>query len=52
VPKVLIGLCETGQAFTYRHMEEPRVGEELAALWSMKRFPLRVEDGQSVIERR
>ena len=48
--KALIGLYETGAIFTYRHMEEPGAGEELEELWPMKRFPLLVDDGQSVIE--
>jgi glutathione S-transferase len=48
--KVLIGLYENATPFTYRHMEEPGAGEELEALWPMKRFPLLVDDGEAVIE--
>ncbi len=31
-------------------MEDPGVGEELAALWPMKRFPILRENGRVVLE--
>jgi glutathione S-transferase len=48
--KVLTGLYENDTPFTYRNMEEPGAGEELAVLWPMKRFPVLVDDNQAVIE--
>jgi len=48
--KVLTALWENGTAFTYRHLEEPGAGEELAALWPIGRFPVLVDDGRTVIE--
>lgn len=46
--KALIALYENDIAFTYRMMEDPGVGEEFAALWPIKRFPL-LRDGDRVI---
>lgn len=48
--KVLIAFWENDIAFTYRHLEEPGAGEELAALWPIGRFPVLVDDGRTVIE--
>ena len=48
--KVLVALYETGTPFEYRHLEAPGAGEELAALWPMKRFPVLVDGGRTVIE--
>lgn len=48
--KVLIALYENDIPFTWRMMEEPGVGEELARLWPMKRFPILREDGRVVLE--
>jgi glutathione S-transferase len=48
--KALIAFWENDIPFTYRHLEEPGANEELAALWPMKRFPVLVDDGRSVIE--
>ncbi|MFN3515117.1 MAG: glutathione S-transferase family protein [Phenylobacterium sp.] len=48
--KALIAFYENDVAFTYRMLEEPGVGEELAALWPMKRFPILREDGRVVLE--
>ena len=48
--KVLVALYETGTPFEYRHLEAPGAGEELAALWPMKRFPVLVDGGRTVLE--
>ena len=48
--KVLIALYENDVAFTYRMIEDPGVGEELARLWPMKRFPILRENGRVVME--
>jgi glutathione S-transferase len=50
--KVLIALYENETPFTYRVLgpDDPEAGAELAALWPMKRFPLLVDDGETVIE--
>lgn len=48
--KALIAFYENDIPFTYRMMEDPGVGEELASLWPMKRFPILRENGRSVIE--
>lgn len=48
--KVLIALWENDTPFTYRHMEEPGVGEALAARWPIGKFPILVDDGQTVVE--
>lgn len=48
--KVQIALYENGIDFRYRHLEEPGVAEERAALWPMGRFPVLVDDGVTVAE--
>jgi glutathione S-transferase len=48
--KVLMALWEREIPFTYRHLEEPGAGEELATLWPIGRFPVLVDDGRTVIE--
>ncbi|MGA0546617.1 glutathione S-transferase family protein [Brevundimonas sp. VNH65] len=48
--KVLIALYENDVAFTWRMIEDPGVGEELARLWPMKRFPILRENGRVVME--
>lgn len=48
--KVLIALYENEIPFTYRMLEDPGVGEELASLWPMKRFPILRESGRVVLE--
>jgi glutathione S-transferase len=48
--KVLIALWEKDLAFTYRHLEDPDAGAELAALWPLGRFPVLVDDGRTVAE--
>lgn len=48
--KALIAFYENDFPFEYRMMEDPGVGEELAALWPMKRFPLLRENDRVVME--
>ena len=48
--KVLTALWENQIPFTYRHLEEPGAGDELAALWPFGRFPVLVDDGLTVAE--
>jgi glutathione S-transferase len=48
--KVLVALYENDTAFEYRSLEAPGAPEELAALWPMKRFPVLVDAGRTVLE--
>jgi glutathione S-transferase len=48
--KVLVALYENDTAFEYRMLEEPGAMDELTALWPMKRFPVLVDAGRTVIE--
>jgi len=48
--KVLIALWENDIPFTYRHLEQPGAGQELAALWPLGRFPVLVDDGRTIAE--
>src|SRR5688572_603134 len=48
--KVLVALYENGTPFEYRMLEEPGAMDELTALWPMKRFPVLVDAGRTVIE--
>jgi glutathione S-transferase len=48
--KALIAFYENDIPFTYRMLEEPGVGDELASLWPMKRFPVLRENGRVVLE--
>ena len=48
--KVLIALYEHSAAFEYRMLEDQGAMEELAALWPLKKFPVLVDDGRTVIE--
>jgi glutathione S-transferase len=50
--KVLIALYENETPFTYRMLgpDDPTASEELEALWPLKRFPVLVEGGRTVIE--
>jgi len=48
--KALIAFYENDVPFSYRMMEDPGVGEEFAALWPMKRFPILRENGRVVLE--
>jgi glutathione S-transferase len=48
--KVLIAFYENDVPFSYRMLEEPGVGDELASLWPMKRFPVLRASGRVVLE--
>lgn len=48
--KALIAFYENDIPFTCRMLEEPGVGDELASLWPMKRFPILRENGRVVME--
>lgn len=50
--KVLIALDENATPFTLRLLssDNPRNGEEFAALWPLKRFPLLVDGAETVVE--
>jgi glutathione S-transferase len=48
--KALIAFYENDIAFTYRSLEDPGANEELARLWPMKRFPILVDAGRTVLE--
>ena len=48
--KVLIALYENQTPFEYRMLEDPGAMEELTALWPMKRFPVLVDAGRTVLE--
>lgn len=48
--KALIAFHENDVPFAYRHLEEPGAGDELAALWPMKRFPILVDGETTVLE--
>lgn len=48
--KALIAFYENDIPFTYRMLEDPGVGEELEALWPIKRFPILRENERVVLE--
>ena len=50
--KVLIALYENGTPFTFRMLgpDQPETGAEFADLWPIKKFPLVVEDGRTILE--
>ena len=48
--KALIAFYENDVPFTFRMLEDAGVGEELASLWPMKRFPILREKGRVVLE--
>ncbi|SRR5579871_28949 len=50
--KVLIALYENGIEFTYRSLgpDDPQAALELEALWPLKKFPVLVDGGQTLIE--
>jgi glutathione S-transferase len=48
--KVLIALYENGTPFEYRSLEDASADAELAALWPLKRFPVLVDEGRTVLE--
>ena len=50
--KALVALYENDTPFTYRvlGLDDPQAGEELAALWPLKRFPVLVDGPETVVE--
>ncbi len=50
--KALIAFYENDIPFTFRMLssDEPANGEEFAALWPIKRFPILVDDGRTILE--
>jgi glutathione S-transferase len=46
--KVLVALWKNGTAFSYRHLEDEGAAAERAALWPLGRFPVLVDDGETV----
>ena len=48
--KVLIALYENGTPFEYRNLEDAAAKTELEALWPLKRFPVLVDGGRTVLE--
>jgi glutathione S-transferase len=50
--KVLIALYENATPFEFRMLsnDDPRVMDELAALWPLRRFPVLVDAGRTVME--
>jgi glutathione S-transferase len=48
--KALIAFYENDIPFTYRMMEDAGVGEELASLSPMKKFPILRDDGRVILE--
>ncbi|MCC7252395.1 glutathione S-transferase family protein [Hyphomicrobium sp.] len=50
--KVLIALYENATPFTYRMLgpDDPPAGEEWAALWPLKRMPVLVDQGRTMLE--
>jgi glutathione S-transferase len=48
--KVLIALYENATPFELRNLEDPAASTELEALWPLKRFPVLVDDGHTILE--
>jgi glutathione S-transferase len=48
--KALIALYENGTPFEYRSLEEPSANAELQSLWPLKRFPVLVDQGRTILE--
>lgn len=48
--KVLIALYENATPFEFRMLADAQSMEELAALWPLKRFPVLVDEGRTVVE--
>ena len=48
--KVLIALYENAIDFDYRSLQDSKAGEELATLWPLKRFPILVDRGRTILE--
>lgn len=48
--KVLVALWENEIPFAYRHLEDPEAAAERATLWPLGKFPVLVDEGQTVVE--
>ena len=48
--KVLIALYENGTPFEYRNLEDPEANSQLVSLWPLKRFPVVVDQGRTILE--
>ena len=48
--KVLIALYENATPFEYRSLEDAAANAELASLWPLKRFPILVDQGRTILE--
>jgi glutathione S-transferase len=48
--KVLTALYENGTPFEYRKVEDADAMEELAMLWPMRKIPVLVADGRTIVE--
>lgn len=48
--KVLIALYANATPFDYRNLEDPTANAELATLWPLKRFPVLVDSGRTILE--
>ncbi len=48
--KVLVALYENGLPFEYRSLEDPAAMAELKQRWPFARFPVLVDEGQTVVE--
>jgi glutathione S-transferase len=48
--KVLISLYENGTPFEYRMLEDPVAQAEFAALWPIRKFPVLVDEGRTIVE--
>jgi glutathione S-transferase len=48
--KALIALYENDIPFEYRNLEEASANVELASLWPLKRFPVLVDRGRTILE--
>lgn len=48
--KVLVALYENATPFEYRNLEDASANTELESLWPLKRFPVLVDDGCTVLE--
>jgi glutathione S-transferase len=48
--KVLVALWEIDVPFIYRHLEDPEAAAERASLWPLGRFPVLLDDGETIAE--
>jgi glutathione S-transferase len=48
--KALIALYENATPFEYRNLQDEQANAELASLWPLKRFPVLVDQGRTVLE--